>query len=192
MKIFFKTIIAFILIVSILPTVFAQKKSKQEEVIIQAPTMPIDKSTDKVTYANVFETKGTAQDLYQRGLLWFNGFYNNPADVIRKKVELEGKIVGKARFNIYGKDANGIKINDGLVQYDITLQCKEGRYKYEITSIIHKQRSVFPIEKWIEENNINYNAQYASYLVQLNDYMQQLIASLQKAMEVVTPAKDNW
>ena len=168
----------------------AQKKG---EVQIQSPKMPVDKETNLISYSGVFEAKGVADTLYKRGLKWFNSFYKNPTDVIREKEEGK-KILGKARFTIYSTDAKAeTQINDGVVNYDITLQFKDGKCKYEITKIHHKNPSYYGIEKWVEENNKAYNAVFSSYLVQTDEYFNDLISKFKKAITTAEVKKsDNW
>lgn len=167
---------------------------KGKEIIIQAPKMPVDKDTKMVNYTHVVEATGTAAELYARGLGWMNKYYKNPTDVIREKNELEKKLVGKARFGLKGRDEkNNMEINDGRIVYDIVLNFKDGKFKYEITKINYQQSSYLGIEKWIEENNKTYNARYASFLVQVDGYMQELIKEMKKAITTAEKKKsDNW
>ena len=176
--------------ISILSIGFAQKKGEEK---IQAPKMPVDKETGLVTYTGTFEAKGIADTLYKRGLKWFNTNYKNPTDVIREKEEGK-KILGKARFTIYSKDSKtGDQLNDGLVMYDITLQFKDGKCRYEITKINWKKPAYYGIEKWVEENNKEYNRVLSSYLVQTDEYFRDLIAKLKKAITTSESKKsDDW
>jgi hypothetical protein len=169
---------------------FAQKKGEEK---IQAPKMPVDKETNLITYTGIIETPGTAAELHKRALKWFNTFYKNPADVIRENEEGK-KILGKARFTIYSTDPKtGTQLNDGVVMYDITLQFKDGKSKYEITRINWKKPSYYGIEKWVEENNKAYNTVLSSYLVQTDEYFNDLIAKLKKAITTPeTKKSDDW
>lgn len=169
---------------------FAQKKGEEK---VQAPKMPVDKETSLITYTGIFEAPGKADELYKRGLNWFNTNYKNPTDVIREKEEGK-KILGKARFAIHSIDPKtGDQLNDGAVMYDITLQFKDGKCKYEITKINWKKPSYYGIEKWVEENNKAYNTVYSSYLVQTDEYFRDLISKLKKAITTPeTKKSDDW
>lgn len=170
---------------------FAQKKGEEK---IQAPKMPVDKETNLITYSGIIEAQGVVADtLYKRGLKWFNTFYKNPVDVIKEKEEGK-KIVGKARYTIYSKDPKtGTQLNDGVVNYEITLQFKDGKCKYQITNIYVKNPSHYAIEKWVEENNKAYNTVLSSYLVQTDEYFQDLKTKLKKAMTTAgTKKSDDW
>lgn len=185
-----KKICLFVVILALPLAIVAQKKGEEK---IQAPKMPADAETKLITYTHVIETQGTAADLYKRGMKWFNTNYKNPTDVIRE-TEDGKKILGKARFTIYSNDAKtGTQLNDGVVMYDITLQFKEGKCKYEITKINWKKPSYYGIEKWVDENNKTYNAVLASYLVQTDEYFQDLISKLKKAITTPeTKKSDDW
>lgn len=169
---------------------FAQKKGEEKVV---APKMPVDKETNLVTYTGIIEASGTADELYKRGLKWFTTNYKNPVDVIREKEEGK-KILGKARFAIHSTDPkSGVQLNDGAVMYDITLQFKDGKCRYEITKINWKKPSYYGIEKWVEENNKAYNTVLSSYLVQTDEYFHDLISKLKKAITTPeTKKSDDW
>ena len=68
--------------------------------------LPIDDETKLITYKSVVTEAGTKDELFDRGLKWFNKFYKNPADVIKEKNKETGKIKGIARMQIYEGDKN--------------------------------------------------------------------------------------
>ena len=91
-------ILSFVIITCILfGAVSLNYAQKKDEVVHEKPDVPIDASTNKITYTKVVNTSGTTSELYQKGLRWFNSFYKNPSNVIREKDESKGKIVGKIR-----------------------------------------------------------------------------------------------
>ena len=169
-----------------------QKKNKQE--VIQIPEFPIDESNGLITYSDVVEAAGSKNELYKKALKWFNTFYKNPANVIKSKDETDSKINGKPKFRIYIDDPKaGVKSNAGTVLYNIDVQCKDGRFKYDISKFIWVKSSPFPIEKWIEETNKKYNHAYASYLLQTDEYIRNLIDNLIKFMTAAEePKPTDW
>ena len=160
------------------------------------PVMPVDNESKLISFTAVKEIKGvSASELYKRAFKWFNTFYKNPTDVIRSADSVEGKIVGKARFMIYSDLKASPKIEGGLEMYTITVSARDGRYKYEITSINWKQNSYYPIERWQDTKSPSYSKVYDSYLIQTNDYVNDLITKLTAAMSLpstVKSTKDNW
>lgn len=172
----------------------AQKKKSREQEVIQIPEFPLDEGTGLITYSEVVQVSGTAAELYKKGLKWFNTFYKNPSAVIKSRDEAQAKISGKPKFRIYIDDPNaGVRSNAGTVMYNITLQCKDGRYKYDISKLIWVRSSPFPVEKWIAENKKKYNYAYANYLVQTDQYMKDLIAKLKQHMAATEkPKPADW
>jgi len=90
----------------------------------------------KVFYSSIENTDSslTKKEVFDRLLLWIAKDYNNANEVIKLKDESQGIIVVKAGFNmkmpIYSKEPNG------LVSYTLTLSCKDGKYKYEISDFL--------------------------------------------------------
>ncbi|MFH1319959.1 MAG: DUF4468 domain-containing protein, partial [Bacteroidota bacterium] len=113
----------------IFQTGFAQKKGQE----IQVPQMPIDETTKLFTYTGTIETTGTKAEIYKRGLDWYNSFYKNPRDVIRKKDGEAGTINGIARFRIFDVDKKGFKTQAGMVAYGISIFAQNDKYEYVIT-----------------------------------------------------------
>ncbi|MBL4624997.1 MAG: DUF4468 domain-containing protein [Flavobacteriales bacterium] len=94
-----------------------------------------------------------------------------------------GKLEGKARFRIWDqKEGTGTKTQAGMVEYDISITCRDGRYKYTITKIGKKKSTFYPAEKWDEANKAEYKRMYASYLVQMHEELTKVVEGLNKAM----------
>jgi hypothetical protein len=172
-------------------SIYAQKKQAPV-----SPSMPVDSITHKITYEGVVEVTGAKADLlYKRALAWFKTHYPNPTEVIRENDSLKFKIVGKPRFKVYNPaDKNGLKTDAGLAQYTITVACRDGRYRYEISEYNWKQVSYYPAEKWMDTKDQLYSPAMADYLTQLDTYTKDLVKSLQEAMAKDKPVKDrdNW
>jgi len=154
-----------------------------------APKMPVDEVTQLITYTDVVEEKGLNKDtLFNRAHRWFKTFYKNPVDAIKKADAEARTIEGGYRFPIQKPDPTSKKqpapmVSAGLVNYKITVMCKDGRFKYEIKNISWQQASVYPIEKWLDPKAPGYDPVFAVYLKQVDDYMKDLIQSLERAIE---------
>ncbi|HKR04873.1 MAG TPA: DUF4468 domain-containing protein, partial [Bacteroidia bacterium] len=114
--------------------------------------MPVNTETKLISYNKVVPVDSIDKnELYQRALNWANTFYKNPTDVIREKDPAAGKIVCKHRFKITNPPRKDGFVKDaGLVIYTLSLQFKDGRYKYDLTEINWKTISYYPIEKWMD------------------------------------------
>lgn len=118
-----KKIYALVATVFALSSAFAQTPS----------VLPIDEETKKVTFAEVVTVEGVTKDeLYARaknlGVLGNNTKTDNPA---------EGIYVYKGQIKVnYPAPQPGLQHN-GVVDYLVTIACKDGRYKYTITDFKH-------------------------------------------------------
>jgi hypothetical protein len=159
------------------------------------PTLPIDSTTKLIAYTKVVEVNGVRkEELFHRALLWANSYYKNPADVIREKDSINGKILCKARFKIYNEaDKKGIVTDAGDVMYNLTIQVKENRYRYELTKFNWQQISAFPAERWLNTKSEAFIPAYAFYLTELDEKAKEVISSLQDKMKAVNQIKkDDW
>lgn len=175
-------ILAILLLLNL--STFAQKKGKGEEQLT-VPKFLMEEG--QVVYSEVVIQNGlSANVLYTNCSAWFNSYYKNPTEVIKENI-IDQKIKGKASFNLYLEDVKtATKSRAGLMAYSIEISFQEGKYKYEITKINKKEQSYFGIEKLIVANEKEYQYAYATYLIQTDEYMKDLISSLKKAM--LTPA----
>lgn len=167
----------------------------QQQQNTPAPDMPLDPETKLVTYSGVIEVPGVNQkDIYKRAEAWFNSFYKNPTEVIRERDTANCKIVGKPRFKIYNEAlGQNVKTDAGLVQYTITIACKDNRFKYTLTEFNWKQASYFPIEKWIEQKDRFKQNGY--YLYQTDSVAKRdVIPNFKNAITTVPKKidRDNW
>lgn len=167
--------------------IIAQSQSNQSKVL----DMPIDDDTKLITYKEVIKEKGTKDELYDRGFAWFHKFFKNPADVIKVTNKDEGMIKGVARMQIYN-EVKGVKSLKGVVEFTITTEFKDGRYRYTITNFNLKQASYFPLEKWLNTKEDTYKENVNKYLTQVDAYINVLIKNLVDAMEPAVKKKDVW
>jgi hypothetical protein len=185
-----KFLFMFIVIIAGASFIYAQKQQGA------APQLPVDSITKKITYEGVVEVKDAkAELLYKRALAWFNSHYPNPKEAIRENDSLKFKIVGKPRFKIFNPaDKSGLKTDAGLVQYTITVACKDGRYRYEISEFNWKQVSYYACEKWMDTKDQYYTPAMADYLTQLDTYTKDSIKSLTDALakDKAVKDRDNW
>ena len=176
----YKSIIVLLVLSLSFSVSYAQKnkRKKGEEIKIEVPEVPRDAS-QKVVYSGGGTCTGPSSELHTKALSWFRGFYRNPSDVVRQKDPETGKVEGKARFKIKDENAEtGVITQAGLVMYEIVVEIKGGNFTYEISNINWKKSTPFPVERWIDENAKEYNKNYATYIVQMDEYMNDLIKKL--------------
>jgi len=154
--------------------------------------VPINSETNKITYQEVVKAKGTADDLYIRGIAWINSFYPNPTGVTNVRNREDAVVEGVARFKINYTDEEERERDAGLISYTIKLEFKEGRYRYTFTDFNYKQTSRFPVERWLDKNAPAYNPQWDEYIRQVDEYTKSLIADLKNGMLFKEQKEDNW
>ncbi|NUM32554.1 MAG: DUF4468 domain-containing protein [Bacteroidetes bacterium] len=157
--------------------------------------LPVNEETKQAEIKEVVEATGsTKTDLYDRAIAWINKFYPNPNGVIQTKNPETGEIEGKAQFKLKIIDKKGVEHFEGIVGYTITLNFKDGKFRYTITRIHWKQASYFDASKWMDTNDPDYNFEkYQSYIKQTLDYFENLKKELVQAVKN-PPAKkkDDW
>lgn len=162
----------------------------------QSANMPISDESNLITYTEVIDLPGESKDeLYHKAYTWCNTFYKNPKNVIRQKDVLNGEIVCMGRFRIHtpATKKNSVETAAGIVQYTLSLQFKDNRYRYTITKINWKQSSHYPIERWLDTEKDTYLPVYAEYLNQADEELKKLISSLNESMAKPSPkSSDDW
>ena len=149
---------------------------------IETMALPVDKDTQQISYQDVISMSGTADELYIRAIEWVNTQYKNPADACRIRNRESGVIEITHRFEILN-DVDGTKIIAGIVNYSLKLEFKPGRYRYNLSDLILKQSTRFPIERWMDKEEQMYSPLWESYLKQVNEQATELINSLKAGME---------
>lgn len=169
----------------------AQKGKKE----IVMPELPKNEATGLISYSGKAEATATPKSaLYDRALAWANGFYKNPAEVIREKDPEKGKIVIKGRYRIANEpDKKGVVTQAGNVMYTLTIEFKDNAWRYEITSMNWQQTSAFPIERWTDTGSPSFSPNYPYYLTQTDEELKKVEGSLKKAMASDSKVnKDDW
>ena len=159
---------------------------------IETMALPVDEDTQMISYKDVIPMSGTADELYIRAIEWVNTIYKNPADACRIRNRESAVIEIAHRFEIYN-DVDGTKLNAGIVNYNLKLEFKPGRYRYVLSNLILKQSTRFPIERWMDKEEQMYSPLWDSYLQQVNQQAKELIDSLKAGMEPpVVIQEEKW
>jgi len=168
----------------------AQKKGEPE---IEIPDFTIDDKTQKAVYNGVVQQKGSKDTLYEKALAWAMKYYKNPTNVLREKDKVKGSLKARARFYVYHTDPKkGTKTKSATIEYTLTIAFKEGRYRYEITTINIKGQSYKGIEIWIDRNKKEYNYATASYLVQVDEDLKKVINDFKTAIGKTEKSTESW
>lgn len=147
-----------------------------------AQDLPVDSTTGKVTYEAIFDAPGTADELYQRALDWFDDFYPNARVVIEEKEPEKHKITAKHKFNLQIADKKGRNQNVGFIIYDFKVWQKDNKVRYKIDEIHLEYKVYYGIEQWMDPKHEDADNNPAK-LREINAYFQTLIASLKEGMQ---------
>lgn len=134
-------------------------------------------------------------ELQNRAFSWANSYFKNPADVIRERDTTAGKMVCKARLKIMNEaDKKGVVTEAGLIEYTLRLDFKENKYRYVISEINWKQKSYYPVERWLDTTAAGYTGAFAYYIKQTDELMKHLVMDLENGMKqpFSKVKKDDW
>lgn len=183
-----KKIIAFTLLLLVPSLIFAQKTKPT------APVLPIDTETSMVSYNNVIDATGVSQkEMYARAIKWVKEFYPIPSSVFQVQDSINMKIVCKGKFDAKKTLKNGTQQTAERILYNLTIQFKEGRYKYEITKVLIQGSTSIPVEKYFDENDIAAEDHFAT-LTSVDENLTNIANSLKTRLEQpsVKIKKDEW
>jgi hypothetical protein len=97
-----------------------------------------DSTKNELTYSEVVQSPNTnVKELYSNIYEWFAKTYNSANNVIQLNDKENGKIIGKGGFTIIPIHQWGnIKTPQTFfVNYTLTVQIKDGRFKYDFSNI---------------------------------------------------------
>lgn len=178
-----------IIIASILSiTGYSQKNKNQPE----PPSMPIDSITKQITYREVVTVEGTKDLLFDRAMEWIKKQYKNTSEVIDSTNKEKGLIHCSSRVKIWGTAKDGTKTMSGLVNYNLTLDLKDNKYRYTFTRFSLKGTSFNPIESWLDPTNKEWFPARFDNLKEVDKQINDLITSLKEAMKPKTNVVDEW
>jgi len=183
-----KKVFIFFIIICISVSVFAQNTTT-----VAVPKIPVDSVSKKITYTEVVQQQGIKDTLYNRAIHWCNMYFKSPQSVTKVRDKDDGKIEGIYRFKTYNTPLkDGTQIEAGMVSFTFYIECKENKYRYKITDLNAKSISYFPLERWLDKKDPSYTAEWPNYLIQVDKYMKDFIASLKKGMMPTKKVNDTW
>lgn len=169
----------------------------QKTKLPEYPPIPVDKDSKLITYEGVGKVDGKSSgELYDRAFEWVKAYYKNPMEKLRKQDRDNGDMEVFARFPIFAYDKKGVKSTSqaGLIQYTMTLQFKDGRYKYIITDLNMKATSNQPIDAWFTDKENDPNADNHVYqLIDIDTELNALIKDMtEKIAAKASSGADDW
>lgn len=159
--------------------------------------LPFDSVTNLITYTGIVEQEESGSDsLYIRAKRWAEKYFNKglkvESDKRNQKITYLASIPAYSYNNPYNRKLIG------TFEFKFTVLIKEGRYKYQITNLVHE--SVKPASGKSTRNYFEYyyttttNVQVSDRILRYADKeINQMIASFKKAMaEPILLDEDDW
>ena len=98
-----------------------------------------------LTYTEIVPADSLSKDLlYSNARLWFVHAFNSANNVIQYDSKDDGKIIGKGNFLFHGRAFTSGTNSTGPVNFTVTVEVKDNKYKYEITDFKHEQFGFVP------------------------------------------------
>ncbi len=167
---------------------YAQKGKNQ----VEPPVMPIDSITKQITYREVVQVEGTKDELFDRAGEWIIKQYKITSEVIDSTNKEKGLIHCSSRVKIWGTAKDGTRTLSGLVNYNLTIDTKEGRYRYTFTRFSLKSTAFNPIEPWLDSTNKEWFPARYDNLKEVNEQINEIIKSLKESMKPKVNVSDDW
>ncbi len=167
---------------------YAQKTKNQPE----PPTMPIDTITKQITYREVVQVEGTKDILFDRAMEWIKKQYKNTSEVIDSTNKEKGLIHCSSRVKIWGTAKDGTKTMSGLVNYNLTLDLKDNKYRYTFTRFSLKGTAFNPIETWLDSTNKEWFPTRYNNLKEVDEQINEIIKNLKEGMKPKANTTDDW
>lgn len=105
----------------------------------------IDDDTKLITYSEVVEVPNVSKDeLYLRANTWLSRAFKSAKAVIDVQDKEAGKIIAKGNITTIIKVPLVGKQDAGAVEMTITLQTKDGKYKYTVDNLQHSKPNNTP------------------------------------------------
>jgi len=150
--------------------------------IAKAQTLPTDPETKKITFQETITLEGISKaDLYERAKSWMTNYYKtNKFDLIS---EAESKIVHEGSVTILLTYDFKYK-TEYEVLYNITMQAKDGRYRYNITdfkiyNVKNGRKTAEPLESYYAKARTSNKPEIVN---QVTAELNKLTAELKTAM----------
>lgn len=152
--------------------------------IAQTADIPISAKTQKICFQKVIPTEGTNTEVFNRiAGEWLRSAYKNPMAVVTGN---DGStITGKHLIQLNCQDE--VKAKCPKVNYKFTVEVREGRIRYTLTDFTldtsTTTRGLYPIERWLNKEDPQYNTAWADYLDQIAAFAEDWGANLEQKIQ---------
>jgi len=160
-----------------------------------------------INFTNVVQVDSADKaELFARARSWFNTTFKSSKDVLNISDKETGELAGKGLTQFYSNSGLGASAVKGVLHFSVTIQVKDGRYKYIITNFTHESHgpptNSYDFGLITEDEACPYNIPmtpkkwrnkvWAELQESSNKEAELLISSLKIAMNTPTFNNDNW
>lgn len=151
--------------------------------------LPRDEKTGRYTYQEVVKVEGaSARDLYSQARAWVARTYVSAQDVVQLEDSDAARLIVKGLW----QTSSGFLRPGGWIRHTLTIEAKDGRYRYTISDLILAFDPPTGREVPLEDRNLGIPYSH-KYLEDAARDARDTIASLKAAMAKASPAgSDEW
>jgi hypothetical protein len=119
---------------------YSQEAQRAETAVPNAPQItPQASSPGPLQFQKVVTLDGASRDqLYDAALAWFTRMFQRSKEVIQVNDRQSGTLIGKSLFEYHPVVFIASGRIAGVVRYTLTVEVKDGRYRYTIDSFVHE------------------------------------------------------
>lgn len=156
---------------------------------------PLSSDKSEIHYSEVVSLDSISKDLlFGKTKEWFVSKFISYKTICQLEDKTSGIIIVKPIFDVYSYAVGKTKI--GIVEYTLKIQVKDGRYKYEIYDIRHKESKLktpgnLLLPKPTENEDLIMFVSWDDIKKQSFLYFEKLIIDL-KAKIKTDKSEDNW
>jgi hypothetical protein len=160
---------------------------------LTVPFFPIDEETKLVTYTDVIQVPGVVTDsLYNVAMAWMKTFYTSPSQAIKSQSKEEGIIEIKHQFQLTRKD-KGQVVKAGQINYYLTYNSEMDDLSTRLPKLIYRAPLTMVLKTGLTMRNSAKDETTVGYLIQIDEFMQKLVGSLETEVKPAAPKKEeDW
>ena len=155
-----------------------------------------------ISYSEVVKVDSTrtSDELYQQTKMWFVDVFKNSKAVIQLEDNANKTVIGEASFRYSSRIFFGCATTVGKIKYKISITCKDGRYKYEISNFYHEGKSFdFGYITIAEDPNVKFgftSTRFKVYQEMKDDIKKEIVPLIVNLKEYMNQnkisAKEEW
>ncbi len=163
--------------------------------------LPVDEKTGKVTYTEVvqLDSSVTKSQIYTTAREWIATTFKSAKNVIQMDDKESGKIIAKGNLQLVGIVMHSLLRNGnsqcmGHMNFTLSIQAKDGRYKYILTDFVRESVSTGYPPTAIENVMASglRKAVKEAIIVQTGEKARSLIVRLKDKMKTSSTGEDDW